>query len=92
VTIRQVVQAVGRAQAGQVITATVPCAPGERVLAGGVVSTIAGGTASDIARIHLLFSGPASPTAWSAASTAVSTLSQTARLTYTASALCAPSP
>ena len=91
ITIRQVTQNFGRAQAGQLITVTVPCAPGEIVLAGGVVPTIAGGTAIDITRVHLLVSGPASATAWTAASTLTNTLSQTASLTYAAFALCAPS-
>jgi hypothetical protein len=91
VTIRQVSQTFGRAQSGQLITVTVPCAAGEIVLAGGVVPTIAGGTATDISRVHLLVSGPASATAWTAASTITSTLSQTANLTYVAFALCAPS-
>jgi len=86
-----VTQNFGRAQAGQLITVTVPCAPGEIVLAGGVVPTIAGGTAIDITRVHLLVSGPASATAWTAASTLTNTLSQTASLTYAAFALCAPS-
>jgi|SRR5262245_8405438 len=91
VTIRQVTQNFGRAQAGQLITVTVPCAPGEIVLAGGVVPTIAGGNATDISRVHLLISGPASATAWTAASTLTNTLSQSASLTYAAFALCAPS-
>ena len=91
VSIREVSQNFGRAQAGQLITVTVPCAPGEIVLAGGVVPTIAGGVANDIQRVHLLLSGPASATAWTAASTVTNTLSQSANLTYVAFALCAPS-
>jgi len=86
-----VTQTFGRAQAGTLISVTVPCASGEIVLAGGVVPTIAGGVPNDIQRVHLLVSGPASTTAWTAASTITNTLSQTASLTYAAFALCAPS-
>jgi len=79
----------GRVQAGTVLTLTASCDAGEALVGGGVVPAIAGGIPADIARIHLLFSGPTTPpTGWMAASTAVQTLSQTAELTYTVSALC----
>jgi len=51
---------------------------------------IAGGVPQDLARIHLLYSGPTSATEWTAAATAVQTLSQSADLTYTVYALCTP--
>jgi len=79
----------GRVQAGTLLTLTASCDAGEALVGGGVVPTIASGVAADVARIHLLFSGPTTPpTGWTAASTAVQTLSQTADLTYTVSALC----
>jgi len=80
----------GRATAGTIMVLTAPCLPGEVVQAGGVVPTITGGVPVDIARIHLLFSGPTSPTEWTAAATAIQTLSVNADLTYTVYALCAP--
>ena len=79
----------GRVQAGTLLTLTASCDAGEALVGGGVVPAIAGGIPTDIARIHLLYSGPTTPpTAWTAASTAVQTLSQTADLTYTVSAFC----
>jgi len=92
VSVHSTVLAVGRAMSGDLLTATAECDPGEVVIAGGVVPTIAGGLPQDIQRIHELFSGPTSPTAWTAASTTVNTLSQTANLTYTVYALCIPAP
>jgi len=91
VVIKQLSQNFGRARGGQIISVTVPCDPGQIVLAGGAVPSITGGVASDIARVHLLISGPDSIATWKAASTVTATLSQTADLTYTAFALCAPS-
>jgi len=84
------VQDFGRATAGTLLQLTAACAPGEVVQAGGVVPTITGGVPQDIQRVHLLFSGPTSATAWTAAATAVQTLSVNAELTYTVYALCAP--
>jgi len=79
----------GRVQAGTLLTLTASCDAGEALVGGGVVPAIAGGIPADIARIHLLYSGPTTPpTGWTAASTAVQTLSQTAALTYTVSAFC----
>ena len=82
----------GRATAGTILELTAACQPGEVVTAGGVVPTVTGGVPQDVARIHLLFSGPTSATAWTAAATAVQTLSVDADLTYTVYALCAPTP
>jgi hypothetical protein len=88
--LRHVSQRFGRAESGQILQLTASCAPGETVVAGGVVPTIAGGVPQDLARIHLLFSGPTGAETWSAAATAVQTLSVSADLTYTVYALCAP--
>src|SRR5262245_57265281 len=91
VTVHQISQDFGRAQANTLISVVVPCDPGEVAIAGGVVPTVAGGVERDIQSVHLLYSGPTTPpTAWTAASTVVNTLSQTADLTYTAYALCVP--
>jgi hypothetical protein len=92
VTVTQVSQTVGRAQAGQLLRLSVPCDPGQVVVGGGVVPTISGGVATDLARVHMLVSGPDGPAAWQGASTITNTLSQTASLTYAVFALCAPSP
>jgi len=92
VTIKQLTQDFDRARAGQIIRVTVPCDPGQIVLAGGVVPVIAGGNATDLSHVHMLMSGPSGTTAWQAASVITATLSQTADLTYSAFALCAPSP
>ena len=90
-SVHSISQNFGRAQSNTLIAVTVPCDPGEVAIAGGVVPTIAGGVERDIQQVHLLSSGPTTPpTAWTAASTVVNTLSQTADLTYTAYALCVP--
>src|SRR5215813_1042540 len=87
--LHQVSEQFGRVQAGTLLTLTASCDAGEALVGGGVVPAIAGGIPADIARIHLLYSGPTTPpTGWTAASTAVQTLSQTAALTYTVSAFC----
>src|SRR5215813_8321445 len=83
--LHQVSEQFGRVQAGTLLTLTASCDAGEALVGGGVVPAIAGGIPADSARIHLLSSGPTTP---SAASTAIQTLSQTADLTYTVSALC----
>ena len=91
VSMHSVTQNFGRAQSGTLISLVVPCDPGEIVISGGVVPTIAGGVARDIQQVHLLYGGPTTPPiAWQVASTIVNTLSQTADLTYTAYALCIP--
>lgn len=91
VTVKEVTQNFGRARGGQIIRVTVPCDPGQIVLAGGVVPTILGGVPQDLAHVHLLTSGPSGTAAWTAASTITATLSQSAQLSYAAFALCAPS-
>jgi hypothetical protein len=91
VTLRQASLAAGRAQSGDLLTLTADCDPGETVIAGGVVPTIATATPQDIARIHLLVSGPVATgtgTGWLGASTLTQTLSRDASLTYTVYAFC----
>jgi hypothetical protein len=87
--LRHVSERFGRAESGEILQLTASCEPGETILAGGVVPTIVGGVPQDLSRVHLLFSGP-TDNAWTAAATAVQTLSVSADLTYTVYALCAP--
>jgi hypothetical protein len=94
VTIKAVTQDFGRAPNDLLIQLTAPCDAGQAVVGGGVVPTVVGGRdpERDLARVHLLASGPAGPAAWTAVSTITSTLTEGASLLYTVSALCTPAP
>ena len=76
-----------RPPAGTIINLSLSCDPGQIVISGGVTNTIT--DPADVAKVHMLDSGPIDATGWQMHSTVIQRFSLNSTLEVVLTVLCA---